>query len=705
MIGLCRTLPYLVALPLAFATTAPCAAPAAGADEVTDLFKQGIETLQRGNDEEALKILRKVLALDPTHEAALEIWQATDHKVWMDLLAREGDFERVALNMMALTRSGRKARENDPDAIREILKGLMTDSIRERKQLQQQLAADHGEYAVPQLLYGLADQGNDERRITFMLTLQQLGGEAVQPLLEALNSDDAFLRQSIALVLRANGDKRANGTLAWLATTDPDPGVRDAANEALARMKGDTNALDRLLYEGNAYHVQDPSVLRPHQVSNVVWVWEDNKLTGVEVPPVLYNDELAKKAYYRALQVDPGSIQALAGIARSSATERAELNYWSSIGEDIGDWAERLVSDELTVRLAGSEALDTALGFALDTNDQVAASGLIQALAMAATTATPNLTRAISASGSGAIRGEAAVALAYIAVAQNQKASDAVIGALSESVARKVVRIAGIIDGDDARRNQLSEALRGRGLAVNAWPRGGRGLAALRSIPGIDVLLVADDLPDLTIHQVIRDVRRDARTKSAPILGISQDPEGLDELYGDRLAGTVSSVADLETIEAAMSDSLNPDRELANDLAARSAAALRMLALSGAGNLEISSSALVSALDGRPDAVTVPSLGALGYIGSSSDVDRVAALLTDDGQSDEVRLAAAESLRGIFGRGASLTGAIADGLFAIVTSDAPFEIRAATASALGRLNIDQDLRAKLMRAVRSGLHE
>ena len=56
---------------------------------------------------------------------------------------------------------------------------------------------------------------------------------------------------------------------------------------------------------------------------------------------------------------------------------------------------------------------------------------------------------------------------------------------------REVLRIAYVIDGDEARANATVAALRGAGMLVNHSASGVQGLALLRRMAGVDVVVVA----------------------------------------------------------------------------------------------------------------------------------------------------------------------------------------------------------------------
>lgn len=675
------------------------------AQDLSGTFQEGVDLLKRGQDAEALQKFKECLAMDPGQEEAYQLFQSTEHQIWLDLLVQGGDYELVARRLMQLAEVGRKARSNDPEAIKALIERINGEDVVDRMKATYTLAAEHGEYAVPQLLYALGDQDEDDRRVIHMQALTKMGGDVVPPLVAALASDDAFMRRNVALTLGYIGDPRAAGFLGALAASDPDEGVREAAASAAAKCGGSGNALADLLKVGKAWHASDPSVLMAHQVSDVVWRWDGKELVPVEVPSFLYNEELSKTAFYTALRLQPASNEALAGVARASAAERGILAARAGGGEDVAAWQERLAADDLAIQVAGTQALDLALLFALEAGDESAASGLCHALGAAASAPTQGLQTALKSRTSGLVRGEAAVALASIAHSTGRAGGPDVVQALAEAASREVLRLVGVIDGDDARRAALEQSLRDAGVSVNSWPTGARGLVALRQVAGVDALLVAESLPDLTFAQVADEVRAEPARASTPILVIAADAAAAQELWGERVQGAVTGPEDMPKIEAALEGSMNQDREAATQLAARAAQALSDLAQAGHTELGDAAAKLEATLNGKPDEIAVPALSALGAAGSVGQVPAIVAVVADSARSEAVREAAGHALAGIFARSPQAADdAAIQTLNSVATAgDAPFSVRRAAATALGRLDLPPGIRATLVEGVRANL--
>ena len=95
-------------LVLALAAATPCAWA-----QGSDSFKEGVDLMARGRQDEALVAFQTVLAAEPSAEEAYEIWKSTDDaRIWLDMLTMGGEFELVAKRIMDLARQGRIEKRN-----------------------------------------------------------------------------------------------------------------------------------------------------------------------------------------------------------------------------------------------------------------------------------------------------------------------------------------------------------------------------------------------------------------------------------------------------------------------------------------------------------------------------------------------------------------------------------------------------------------
>lgn len=663
-------------------------------DEASDLFNEGVDLLKRGQDSAALEKFSAVLALDPSNEAAYELWKSTEHEIWLDLLVKGGQYELVAKRLMDRAQLGRAEKADDEAAIRALLRELQSDDVIARTKATRALAANHGEYAVQYMLPSLADENASERRVLFMHALTEMGTDVVLPLIAALDSEDAFLRRNVALTLGYVGDPRAAAALTWHAYNDADEGVRSAAAEAAKKVGSSGDALALYLQLGDDYHHRRATVLRAVDYSDVVWGWQDDALVATPVPRFLYNHELAKNAYYDALETDATSLDARAGLARAYVAEIVELELRADAGLDDAGLGDQIAEAAIAVNTAGLDALDRALAWAVQNNHTAVGVGLIRVIAQNSSSPTASLNAALGSSD-GALRGEAAVALGEIALRSGKAPSPTTVLGLGEAAGREVLRIGVVIDGDEARGRALADALSASGMVVNFWNTGATGLALLKRAPGVDVIVVADTLPDLTVDQVIDEIRRDERTSATPLILL-----GESDAYADRVTAVMAPGSDLSVIEEAMSAELDGDRARADALAAAASETLADLARSGA-DVSTALGSVAGALASRPDSVILPAMRALGAAGGAGEVAALAGVLMDSGRSDAARIGAADALAQIAAR-ERIGGPdeLLQGLAGVIGSDATLDVRIAASRALSNMAIDDATRAELTRRAR-----
>jgi len=697
MTGLSRNLGLLVAF-TALCTTA-AAAPIKDIDQD---FQEGVALLRRGEDAAALTKFSAVLGADPSHEQAYELWKTTDHQIWLDLLVKGGQYELVAKRLMGLAELSRNERRNDKEAIRALLDGVGSDDVLVRRRALRELSANHGEYAVQYMLYGLGDSSDDDRRVKYMHGLTEMSTDVVLPLVAALGTDDGYLRRNIALTLGHIGDPRAAAALTHAADSDEDPGVQQAARTAAKKCgsTGDAHALFVAL--GDDYHIGRASVLRSMDYSDVVWSFNEDGLVATACSRSVYADELSKNAYHAALEVNPDSLVARAGIARAYLSQGATVSALAEQGADVGSLPDQLAKGVLALNTLGTDAVDLSLAWCTMGNDSATGAAACQVLARMAQGSTLGLQAALD-SGDGALRSEAAVALGEIAHREGSALSDSTVAALGESVGREVLRIGVIIDSDEARGAAVASALTDAGMLAHHWKTGASGISLLHRVPGVDVILVAETLDDLTADQVLDEVARDDRTANVPVVMIAADTEVASDAWGDRCAAFITGSGDADAVEEVLEDTLNEDRARANDVAARAAGTIEALAQAGR-DLSGAVDGVAAALVGRPDEVTVPAIGALAALGGANHLTPLTAVISDSERSDAVRIAAASALGDIATRTAlrPADNALAS-LATVLSSDASIEVRQATALGLGRSNLEAGQRAALARLMKVNL--
>lgn len=646
------------------------------------LFDQGVDLLARGRDAEALAAFKQVLAADPSHEEAWELFKRTEHSVWLEILTKEGEFQLVGRRLMGLAAMGRLERRDDAEAIRPLVAQLRADDPISRLSATRQLAAEHGEYALPFLVPALADAGDEDRRIAVMQALSEMNLDVVLPLCAALHSSEAYLRRNVALTLGRIGDQRAVAPLAMLARIDDDTGVRQAAGEALTRMgAGNADPVQAFLALGRGFADRDGRLLSGSPDATALWRWDGQTLTYSALPADVWPDAMGRMAYAHALHLSPENAEALAGLVRCQVALETKLAHMAEAGADVAESLAQAQAASASVGLAGAAAADAALSAAVAARDVTASLGLVRAVAAMAATPTPGLQAAL-ASDDGALRSSAAVALGAIAVDARSAAGADVVAELARAAGREILRIAFVIDANGERAQSVAGALRAQGMMVNVSSSAAMGLAQLQRLPGVDVILVSDQLQDLTTFQVLSDLADDARFGATPRVLITDDGDAAGELYGEQVAGMVVG-GDASGVGGLLEGTLNQDRARADQLSRQAAAVLADL---GAGGADISAAldALAGCLATRPDEVAIPASRALARAGTGAQVPALVAVVGDASRSDDARAAAADALAMIVTRGAGQLSPEGNAsLREVAVSDAAANVRRAAARAAG----------------------
>lgn len=691
-----------------FGSLAPCSSLAAlvllsspgAAQDTLQLYQDGLRAYQQGDDAAAQQAFGRVLALDPDADEAYEMWRTTDEQLMVRMLAEGGQFELLYRRIMSLSEPERSVANRDENAIREAYDRALSDDPIERRRGTLALTHNHGEFAVPLMVRSLREQTEENRRVATIMALSRMSSRVVAPLIECMTADDATVRRNVASILGRIGDSRAIPMLAWSANGDGNASVRASAAEALNKLGGGGAASELFAAQGDAYYRGDMSVNAPTMRSDVVWSWSGGGLESTDVPSGLYGMEMAKKAYYRSLGGDPNNAAALAGLARVYAGSVALLEHHAARGNDVGGLLEQAHQGVLALELAGSESLTAALSTALAEDDAMGAIGLCRVLGGVASGPSPALGNALN--GAGAVRWEAALALAEIALRNGYAPNTAVIDALGQAAGRDIAHTAVVIGQGD--RGPLASALRASGVATTAWSRGLAGVAGLHRLPGVDVVLVSATLSDVTTDAVVDDVGRNAATAGTPVVVFSDDTDAAEAVWDGVAAAIVpADGSDIDSITGTMND-MTGDRAEADALAARCASMLGDLARANSGDMSGARAALLAAA-GRHDGVALPALSALAAAGTAGEVGGLLALIGDGGRSDESREAAGNALGEILGRTGGADGAY-EALAAVVGDDGNgLGVRRSAARAMARMTLDPGVRSGLLNALRVNLGE
>lgn len=687
---------------------ASIAAGSLAAQDPESTFADGVKALRLGNREEALAKFQQVLAADPSHEQAFEIWRKTDQDMWRWLMLEQGDIEKVAKEIQSRARLRRKEMSRDQEAI-DAHVAIATSSDKdfgERREAISKLVTENGEFAVPALVKKLGNADDSKGQDLAILALYDLGTVATLPLVEAMGSDDALVRRNVAATLAHIGDPRALPALQAAASNDRSEEVRYVAQRACERLGARGNAVDSFLAQAERFlSGRDPSS------SEVVWNLVDGGLTPVDVPSSIFPLRVAEKFALAAWRTDPASNAAMATYARASLAEAAAIEAaLAAAGDGAPDALKNLANRpaDLRVRAAamGPSVLRRALTDARSKGMAPVAVECAQLLGDLEDRAGLASSTLVQGLGDDDKRVAYACALALVKASggTNVPQADAVVRALGNAATEESLRTVLVVDGSEVARRTAKEAFsKGRGMVVEAAAGGTQAVGSLITFPVVDAVVINQDLPDVVPEHVIGLIRKDAHLANTKILVVANNVEEAATRFGDRINGVIQGPISGDALTAKVNEVLadvdvGATRKWAEEIAGSASTALATLSQKG---VDISSAAqkLAGQLN-RDDAVSVPAARALGLCGASSDLDALAAAVTGGG-SVELKKAAANAIGAVLARAGSAPASLVEQLTgAMAGTDKSVQL--AIAGALGRAGLKSQEQLKLLDAIRAG---
>jgi len=655
-------------------------------EDLTALFEQGKDAFNRGEYDAALQAFQALLAENPSDETVFYFWEEAGHKIFLDMLIREGEFETVARRFIEKARVGRKAKQEDGSRIAELTEMIVSGDHRQRREALLEIESNHGEYAVEYLYKELANE-DTEARVNVIAALSRLGEEATLPLIQVLNSDDAKIVQNAAVVLGRIRDGRALPALKSLYsnadTSDIVKNVAADAIEKIANKSADELADPSLLFcdMGEAYVSGCPATCKPFLKSAVIWKWDDGELKKLPAVPGLRGLELAEDACYAALECDSGNVKAVMLLGLVYASQLAEIHSMEIDEDDETATfaAESIAKANALLALCGPDRLLEALAMAIDSGLYLAAIEIIDVLGEIGSFDRDALLLAYD-SGDKQVKYKAA-----FAAIGNGFVDEEVVWVASKALRESSVQQVLVVDDNSETRNALLAGLNDNGFFAVGSSTGAEGLVRTKEFPPKDLVIVRSSLKDLTVDSIIYELGSGPGSETPVLLLAGNDEmEGVKGLWEGKVAGFLTdSEVGSEAFLAVARDSagdLNDARQQALALSVKAAQSLASLDGSALSGVEED---LIQALS-KPDEVKVPVLDALAKIGSRVALETVAQVFADISASSEVRIAAAKALGSIYATGeASPDGDVMAALQEAIGGD-DAGLRLAAAEAVGK---------------------
>ncbi|HRJ78064.1 MAG: hypothetical protein HPKKFMNG_03078 [Planctomycetes bacterium] len=530
-------------------------------DPVLEKTREGLKLYKRGDYRGAISKFDEALAQNPTDEQARMLRDEINEQLALDFVNNNiadaglsGRYSRFGKWVLAgRKKAGYPSRENNAEQISALVADYMNDANDVRNlERAAQIRDRFGDFAVPEIAEKYMGSENQSFRYRSRSLLATLGAQAVNAIIQCMQSENALVRQTAALALSDLSDPRALPVLAkHFQLRGEESQVVQACGLGVSKLRAMMPEQERKIesarelwffqaesyYRNNAaggfyknrlvgttYAGQLPVLLHGTDRTYTVWKWVEaageRKLLGQEVPLWAYADVLAEESALQAFEL---GLTAAGGNAQNDAFVRSTEALLSCIRMHMfieakaryssQDQAERaFIINTIGVRgmlptsrglglaaSTGTTRLYLALERSLADGYPEVSVGLCDALAeqdvvanIGTNTAAP-LVRALT-DPDRRVRYAAARALTRLArekdFGNNAIVEQVMTMALQETAARSVL----VIAEDEALRNRLLadlESMGVNGIGVRTLEDGAR-TATLQ--PLVDAIIIQGDL-------------------------------------------------------------------------------------------------------------------------------------------------------------------------------------------------------------------
>lgn len=562
---------------------------------------------------------------------------------------------------------------------------------------------ESGELAVPFILDVLKDPTRSSEHGAVRQALVDLGRMAMNPLVAATESTDPATLQLVSGVLADIGYDAAIPYLQRLAETSKEPGVQQAASNALKAFNSPDGTAGNSFYDlsEKLYYNKSSLVADLRFPTANVWRYDQSKgLTRTPVPPAIYNDIMSMRASEYAMAL---------GTDKDALSLWLAANYKRETDLPAGSTDATRAPDQPSAHYygvtAGSQYLNATLTRALnDRNSAVALKAVksLQDIVGDSNFKSNESTPLIDAMqyGDRRVRFEAAFTLAQALPQSGFAGQEMVVPLLAEAISQTGQPSVLVVMPTQEAVTAITEPLKGEKFITAGATSAAGALAAAAAVPAIDVVIISDELSPPEIETLLGMIAQSPKVRGAGKLFVvkSQASQWETRKVNDKSISTTtaSSGAEIKTAIQASRDSsgaLPLDPTLATEYATRAGELIKRLAISRGQVLDLSpaQSTLLGALeDGRPEIVKLAGEG-LALLSSDDAQKGLLIKATADGVADDVKVSLFKSTATsakFFGN--KLDNSQLASLDNVVKSATNADVRNAAAEARGALNLPSD---------------
>jgi HEAT repeat protein len=649
--------------------------------DVLQVGKDAVRHYENNEMDKAIAKFNQFLLANPTDKEALQMRETAGKDAMIQMLMQGGEISRIARAILLYAERSPIRKETDAQVIKKYVEMAATGNLYQRHEAIALIESQVGELAIPEMLPYLAKK--DAPQINIILAIKRMGGTAVVPLIEVLNTSDRDLKQQVAMLLGHIGDARALPDLKRVVENvkekDEVRRYAEMALQAIAKKPSIALPPSKELYyqKALAYYKEEPTYKPVLAFNYLYWRWQDEKLVYQEVQPFAYTKILGEHACFNSLATDATSskswallvriynaiyteIAAVEGAAKEKGLELSDEELAKFMKEK--PYAER---GRQLVAAAGIQVLYDALHAALQESHPEVTVKIIEDIGATARGREEIPAPLFTAlrSTDKRIRYAAAESLVNINPLRPFRESAQVIQVLQEALGEWDTRSVLVIDDNDGVRNTLLEFVRRRKMIALGAANGLEGLQRAKSFPPKDLIVVSSDLKDIATAYLVNSLREDFYTRDTPIILICAEgrQEATLQVYQSvpQFKGLVPRGDDKTPLNEAMvqaaikkaMEASQKSKSKTEEVAQKAVIALASIADGNkVFNLAAARDALAELLQSPHDFLRLPAIIALGNLGDSKVVPAFMELLTNKDTNTTIRLQVVKALGQIFNK-------------------------------------------------------
>ena len=648
------------------------------------------------------------------------------------ILVRNTTVGESAAQVLELIEEGERRRHQDLERIKANIALLSGDPQQEYLATGRLVAS--GEYAIPQIVQTLLDDGQAQVWPRIATMLPKIGKPAVNPLVMALRVRDTNVRLTLIRALGQIGYPQAVPYLLKIIVDDTTPAeVREGASRAIEQIEtisGRTypgSAGDRLFRLGEQYYNEDSSVRSDPRLPEAnVWYWDKDmeSLRRVVVGQPIFGPLMAMRCCEEALRLRHDRADAIA------LWLAANIRRESLLGLDVRSGDPNEVGDPDPTRppefpralyftqAAGPRYAHLVLQRAVGDADSAVALGAISALRITAGASSLIGTEDIKQPLVQAllfsdflVRARAALALGAALPRTRFADSDFVVPVLAKALTLTGTEQMVIVDGDQERLNRVAGALQAGGREVIAETNFHRAMERARAeFPVVSAFFLSADLTNPGLGAALTSLRGEFVFGKTPVVVLAGTDHAVlaEELTtAFQHVEAVDAAVDRDGLEAALQRArqragqsrLDPD--LALSLALEAGEVLRRIVIDGRTVYHVGKAepALIGALSATNEELQRTAASVLALLGTTTAQRAIAQVALDAGNPESLRLAMFGSLaESAKDHGNLLEDSQIAELLHIARDDDDLTIRTAASQALGAINLATDQASDIIRS-------